>query len=150
MLLRAVLVVTVLVAAAGLGVWWRSREGRFTLVPSGPTAPTDRAERLTATEIGIPLGERTTLLQLSSAVCAPCRRVREVLTELAAERPGTVHAELDVEQHLGLVRRLNVLRTPTVLVLDAAGTVVGRMSGATTRAQALAAIESCPGAVPGR
>ena len=150
MLLRLVLVVAVLLAATGLGVWWRSRQGRFVPAPAGPAGPTSHGERLTSAEIGSALGVRTTLLQFSSAVCAPCRRVAAVLTQLAAEQPGAVHVELDAEQHLGLVRRLHVLRTPTVFVLDPTGSVVGRLSGETTRTQMLAALGSCPEAVPSR
>lgn len=149
MLLRLVLVVAVLVAATGLGVWWRARQGRF-VAAAGASEGAGGAGRLTAGEIGAALGERATFVQFSSAVCAPCRRVRDVLAQLAAQAPGVVHVELDVEQHLGLVRRVNVLRTPTVLLLDGAGTVVGRVSGEATRAQMLAVLESCPEAAPGR
>ena len=35
--------------------------------------------------------------------------------------PGVTHVEVDAEHHLDLVRRLGILRTPTTLVLDAAG-----------------------------
>jgi len=59
-----------------------------------------------------------------------------------------VHVDLDVAQHLDLVRRFDVLRTPTVLLLDPRGTVVGRMSGATDRQHALAALSHLPTAVP--
>ena len=58
--------------------------------------------------------------------------------------------EIDVTEHLDLVRRFDVMRTPTVLVLDAGGVVVGRMSGALDRRHALAALESCPGTVSAR
>jgi hypothetical protein len=38
------------------------------------------------------------------------------------------------------VRRLNILRTPTVLVLDAGGSIVTRASGLPRREQVLAAL----------
>ena len=45
------------------------------------------------------------------------------------------------QQYLDLVRRLGVLRTPTTLVLDAAGREITRASGAPRSAQVLAALD---------
>jgi thiol-disulfide isomerase/thioredoxin len=81
------------------------------------------------------LGERATLLQFSSAFCAPCRATRRVLSDIAGQVPGVSHIEVDAEHHLDVVRRLSILRTPTTLVLDAAGHEVVRASGAPTKAQ---------------
>lgn len=86
------------------------------------------------------LGERATLLQLSSAFCAPCRATRRVLEQVTAQIEGVAHVEVDAEQHLDLVRRLKVLRTPTTLVLDADGTEVGRAGGVPTKQQVGAAL----------
>ena len=86
-------------------------------------------------------GERATLLQFSSAFCAPCRATRRILADVAAIVPGVAHVEVDAEEHLDLVRRLGVLRTPTTLVLDAAGREVTRASGAPRPAQVLAALD---------
>jgi len=166
---RVLLVLAVLAAAAALGFVWRARNGRFTPVApavlaaaertdgsdAATTAPDDdaSADRLTADDLGAALGERATFLQLSSEVCAPCRRTHAVLQTVAAEHPGVSHLDLDVAEHLDLVRRFHVMRTPTVLLLDASGAVVGRMSGATDRRQALAAldtVESCRGGVAPR
>jgi thiol-disulfide isomerase/thioredoxin len=86
-------------------------------------------------------GERATLLQFSSAFCAPCRATRRVLEDVARSSDGVVHIEVDAEQHLDLVRRLDILRTPTTLVLDPQGREVGRATGAPTRQQVLTALE---------
>ena len=86
------------------------------------------------------LGERATLLQFSSAFCAPCRATRRTLSELAAVVPGVEHLEVDAEQHLDLVRRLGILRTPTTLVLDASGHEVTRATGAPRKEQVVAAL----------
>jgi thiol-disulfide isomerase/thioredoxin len=137
--LRVLLVLAVLAVAVAAGLAWRSREGRYVAVTA--------EARLTAQDVGVDLGSTATFVQLSAEVCAPCRRTAAALGALAGELPGLVHVELPVEQRMDLVRRFDVLRTPTVLVLDAAGTVRGRLSGGTTRAQALAALERCPGAV---
>ena len=86
------------------------------------------------------LGDRATLLQFSSAFCAPCRATRRVLGEVAETVPGVTHVEIDAEHHLDLVRRLGVLRTPTTLVLDPRGTEVSRAAGAPRRDEVLATL----------
>ena len=91
------------------------------------------------------MGERATLLQFSSAFCAPCRATRRVLTEVAEVVPGVSHIEVDAEQHLELVRTLGVLRTPTTLVLDAAGRESTRASGAPRKEAVLASLERAVG-----
>ncbi|MFI0720497.1 thioredoxin family protein [Streptomyces sp. NPDC021224] len=100
----------------------------------------DDAGRLTAAELGGPLGERATLVQFSSAFCAPCRATRRVLAEVSGMVEGVRHVEIDAEAHLGLVRRLRIEKTPTVLVLDAAGAVVRRAAGQPRRADVIAAL----------
>ncbi|CAM3908119.1 Thioredoxin domain-containing protein [Nocardiopsis rhodophaea] len=95
---------------------------------------------LTAEDIGSPLGERATLVQFSTAFCQPCRATRRVLTEVAAMVEGVAHAEIDAESRLDLVRRLGIMRTPTVLVLDARGHVTRRASGQPRKADVIAAL----------
>ncbi len=90
--------------------------------------------------LGHDLGERATLLQFSSAFCAPCRATRRTLAEVAELVPGVVHVEIDAEHHLDLVREVGVMRTPTTLVLDARGREVTRAAGAPRREQVLAAL----------
>ena len=152
-LARVVLVVVVLGLAVALGYFWRSRNGRFTAVDpavlaaagADPAHDETAGGRLTAAEIGVPLGDRATFLQLSSEVCAPCRRTHAVLSTIVGERHDVSHVDLDVAEHLDLVRRFDVMRTPTILLLDGSGAVVGRMSGATDRRQALDALDAaCP------
>ncbi|MBO2454292.1 thioredoxin family protein [Actinomadura barringtoniae] len=99
------------------------------------------AESLAAADLGgAQLGERATLVQFSSAFCAPCRATRRVLGEVAGMVDGVSHVEIDAEEHLDLVRRLNVIRTPTVLVLDEAGRIVRRAAGLPRKADVIAAL----------
>lgn len=100
----------------------------------------DDGKRLRAPELGAELGERATLVQFSSAFCAPCRATRRVLGEVAGLVSGVAHVEIDAEAHLDLVRRLEILRTPTVLVLDADGRVVRRATGQPRKADVIAAL----------
>ncbi len=87
--------------------------------------------------LGEAMGERATLLQFSTAFCAPCRSTRQVLAGVAAVVPGVRHVEVDAESQLALVRRLGVRRTPTVLIVDASGREVRRASGAPPTRQAV-------------
>ena len=87
------------------------------------------------------LGERATLLQFSSAFCAPCRATRTILSDVADVVPGVVHLEVDAEHHLELVRALDVLRTPTTLILDATGAEATRASGAPRKEAVLSALD---------
>jgi thiol-disulfide isomerase/thioredoxin len=129
-----VVCVVVLALASGFGVLQRRRSGRVRV------RGRDDDKRLGAAELGGELGERATLVQFSSAFCAPCRATRRVLGEVAGLVPGVAHVEIDAEKNLDLVRELDILKTPTVLVLDAEGGVVRRATGQPRKADVIAAI----------
>jgi thiol-disulfide isomerase/thioredoxin len=90
-------------------------------------------------------GTQLTLLQFSSAFCAPCRAARVLCSQTAAAVPGVRHVEVDVESHLDAVRELGILRTPTILLINASGEIVQRASGLPTRSQLLNAVGSAVG-----
>ncbi|MCJ0875688.1 thioredoxin family protein [Streptomyces sp. AP-93] len=96
--------------------------------------------RLGRAELGAEPGERATLVQFSSAFCQPCRATRRILDEVAAMVAGVRHIEIDAEKNLDLVRALGIEKTPTVLVLDAAGRIVRRAAGMPRRADVIAAL----------
>lgn len=129
-----VVCVAVLAAASAYGVLHRRRSGRIRV------RGRDDGKRLGAAELGGRLGERATLVQFSSAFCAPCRATRRVLGEVADLVPGVTHVELDAEDNLDLVRVLDILKTPTVLVLDADGRIVRRAAGQPRKADVIAAL----------
>jgi hypothetical protein len=54
--------------------------------------------------------------------------------------PGVVHLEVDAEANLDLVRRLDVRRTPTTLVLDGEGREIRRAAGVPRNDEVLAAL----------
>ncbi|WP_182888051.1 thioredoxin family protein [Microbispora sp. H10885] len=115
------------------------RDGRVRAVEHAPAARGDLGAVLAA-DLGADLGERATLVQFSTAFCQPCRATRRILGEVAGLVPGVRHVEIDAESRLDLVRRFEVLRTPTVLVLDGAGNVVKRASGQPRKADVIAAL----------
>lgn len=142
--------VAVLLATVSAG-WWLARRhaARFRPVtarhpryrsPETSSKTSRESPALTPSDLAGALGTRATFVQFSSATCASCPQVRRVLSDLATAEPGVVHADLDAEAHMDLVRRFRVFRTPTVLLLDADGTVRSRTSGPLTPERARAAL----------
>jgi thiol-disulfide isomerase/thioredoxin len=98
------------------------------------------AAALGRAELDAELGTRATLVQFSTAFCAPCRATKRILGEVADMVDGVAHVEIDAADHLDLVRRLGIVRTPTVLVLDATGRVVRKAVGQPRKADVIAAL----------
>lgn len=142
----ALVLVATLALATAAGLLWRWDRGRFRGRGGGPEGEgpmeggTGGPEPLTADDLGAELGERATLVQFSTAFCQPCRATRRILAEVSAMVEGVAHVEVDAESRLELVRRTGVLRTPTVLVLDARGRVVRRAVGQPRKADVIAAL----------
>jgi thiol-disulfide isomerase/thioredoxin len=129
----------VLAAAAvalAFGGYRRISDGRVRAVSSS------QQSRLDPVRLGDDLGSDATFVQFSATVCAPCRATHRVLSEVAAERPGVAHIDLDAESRLDLVEEFSILRTPTVLVLDGAGVVRHRIVGAARKDEVLGALDA--------
>ncbi|MFF3688305.1 TlpA family protein disulfide reductase [Streptomyces sp. NPDC002187] len=126
--------VAVLAAASAFGLWQRRSNGRLKV------RERDGERRLGVGELGAELGRRATLVQFSSAFCQPCRATRRTLADIAGMVEGVAHVELDAEDRLELVRELGVMKTPTVLVLDADGRIVTRAAGQPRKADVIAAL----------
>ena len=134
----AAVLVGVLVVATVVGLVLRRRNGRVT-----EGKDTEHGWDLAGIDPGP--GDRVLLLQLSSPVCTPCARTREQLTALTAEHPDLRHVEVDVAENPGIAQALHVLRTPTTVAFDRAGTELLRVGGVPRRAdlqQALALEET--------
>jgi thiol-disulfide isomerase/thioredoxin len=131
-----------LLAATAFGFGWRARNGRVRTRPAAAAlaAAAPAADLLTAGDLGSPLGSRATLLQFSSAFCAPCRATRRILADVAGMVDGVRHVEIDAESRLDLVRKLDVRRTPTTFVLGPHGQVTHSASGQPRKADVIAAI----------
>jgi thiol-disulfide isomerase/thioredoxin len=126
--------VVVLAGATAFGLLWQRRSGLVRAVgtPAGNPA---------LAGLGVdPAAAPVTLVQFSSAFCAPCRATRRILAEVVTMLPAVRHVDVDAEQHLDAVRALGILRTPTVLVIDGAGQIVRRASGTPRKADVIAAV----------
>ena len=132
--------IAILAVATGYGFYFRARSGRLkATTKKGSIAATNG---ITGVEMGAEFGSVATLLQFSSAFCAPCRATKVLLGEVAKDHPGVVHVVLDAESHLELVRQLKIISTPTTLILDPSGVEVGRAVGAPRREQVAAALHA--------
>jgi thiol-disulfide isomerase/thioredoxin len=127
--------VVALVAASALGLAMRRRSSGIVHSVRAP-----EAEVLTEDDLGAPLGRQATLVQFSTAFCAPCRPTRLLLAQVAGLVDGVSHVEVDAAARLDLVRRLRISSTPTVLVLDQQGAIVKRASGLPRKADVIAAL----------
>jgi thiol-disulfide isomerase/thioredoxin len=141
--------VAALAAAAVFGVALQRRAGRFRPRSPGASGPGSHsgprpawtgADGLTEADLGATLGTRATLVQFSTAFCAPCRPTRQILAQVAGMVDGVAHVEIDAASRLDLVRRLRVNSTPTVLVLGPDGAIVSRAVGAPRKVDVIAAL----------
>lgn len=155
--MTGVVILTVALAAAlAFGLHRRRVDGRFAVAAASSSSVDEVAVHVardlsssapatpwTSIAAVLPearLGDRATFVQFSSAFCAPCRTTRVLLDDVATGTDGVAHVEIDAEEHLALVRELDVRRTPTTLVLDHTGREITRAAGAPRREQVLAAL----------
>ena len=130
-----VVVVAVVLAIAGaFGIYRQRTDGKVrmtepTLVPK----PIDHG-------IG-ELGERGTIVQFSSAFCQPCKAAKIISKDIANIVSGVKHIDIDAESNLDLVRTFNVMRTPTIFVLNKDGQVSARISGVPRKDELLIALD---------
>jgi thiol-disulfide isomerase/thioredoxin len=138
-----IVIVVVLGVSAAAGLTWRRRNGVLrppgALAAGGPGAAVTESAGI-GPQLGAALGSRATLVQFSTAFCAPCRATRRILTEVAGMIDGVAHVEIDAESRMDLVRSFDVRRTPTVFVLGPDGRIAKRASGQPTKADVIAAI----------
>lgn len=137
MLWRLVLVAALL-AVSALGYWWWQRR-------QGVVREADASGALTPADLGAARGSRGTVVVFSTPLCAKCPGTKAMFARLlASEFEGVTQAEIDASERLELAHRFGILRTPTVLILDARGVPVTRMDGAPSIAQAREALASLP------
>ena len=119
----AVLVGLVVISTA-IGLVVRGREGRVQEVRA--------FRRVVPAQLGSSekLGTSVTLLQFSTEMCSKCPGTAELLHKTADARAGVSHIEIDVTHRPDIANEVNIMQTPTTLILDASGAIAARIGGA--------------------
>ncbi|MCM3697405.1 thioredoxin family protein [Microbacterium oleivorans] len=122
-LLPAIVVLTaLLVVTVGIGLVLRRQQNRPRAV--------DPHEVVEPTRLGAErLGEKATLLQFSTEMCSRCPGVHRTLREIADDRDGVLHLDVDLTHRVDIAKHFQVLQTPTTLILDRHGVVHSRFGG---------------------
>lgn len=128
--------VVVLALASAYGFWWKQSRGAIRTNKSVP------GHRLSPAVLGQDLGSRATMVQFSSAFCAPCRATHALLSQMVESLPDVRHIHIDAESHLELVRELDIRSTPTTIFLNRDGIEVGRAAGTPKREQVITALNA--------
>ena len=126
----------VLALASAYGLWWKKSRGAIRTNKSEP------GHRLDSTILGEDLGSRATMVQFSSAFCAPCRATHSLLSQMVIPMHDVKHVHIDAESHLELVRQLDIRSTPTTIFLNREGIEVGRAAGTPKREQVITALNA--------
>ena len=133
-LLALGLTAAVVALAAAMGIIWRLRTGRRRAGDGRAFAPGE-LPGLDAFAPG------ATLVLFSTAYCATCPTTRRLLEQVASERGGVRHHEVDLTHDPSLATKLRILQTPTVFVLDDRGRLTARFGGAPRRDALAAALD---------
>lgn len=124
---RALLIVIGVVGVAGVAVvvaWFlrrtegRQRDGDGMVFHPGNLPGLDE------------LAPGATLVQFSTEFCTTCPGTRRFLQQMTSRYAEVSYLDVDLTRDRELARRLHILQTPTVFVLDARGRVVTRFGGA--------------------
>ena len=136
MLLRLVIVLAVIGAAALVGAWWRARDGRVREGGDGRFSPDQLAQ------VGLDAIPRAGgALLLGSPTCAPCVTVKSILGEVADERRDFTWTYVDAAEHMDIADAHHVMRVPTLFVLDGRGRILARTSGVPAKRDLLAVLD---------
>jgi thiol-disulfide isomerase/thioredoxin len=107
-----------LVAVATVfGLVWKRGQGRVVAV-SGQTISLDYR-----------VAGKTTLLQFTTELCAPCAQLKPRLEQIALYRSDVEHVVVDAVEHLDLANNLSVRSTPTTFIIGPEGEIRARIHG---------------------
>lgn len=120
---RLLAVLALLGLVSALAVLVRSRRGRLVR----GRGPVTAAGLVTA--VGAPLPPTGAVVQLSTRWCSACPGAARVWRRAATDAGADFH-EIDVTERVDLARDLDVLSTPTTLLVAADGSIRGRVVGA--------------------
>jgi thiol-disulfide isomerase/thioredoxin len=126
----------VVLLATVVGLVWRARTGRMRTAVADRSFPAGSLPGLDA------LASGATLVQFSTEYCAQCPATRRLLSGVARERGGVAFLDVDLTRDPDLARRLGILQTPTVFILDGAGRLVGRVGGTPRRTELVGVLDT--------
>ena len=129
----AITVVAVLAAGTAFGIKRMLTDGRVNLHTG--------SHHVSADELGHDMGSKATVIQFSSPFCQPCKATHDLISNQVADRDGVVHVDLQVADHLDMVNKLHVMRTPTTVLVDRKGAVRYRTDGVPRLDEFTAAID---------
>jgi thiol-disulfide isomerase/thioredoxin len=127
--IKLALLAGLILLAGVIALIWKLKTGNAKKVSGDHVV--DIAE-LAATKNGKPvtkLTTRVTFLQFSTDFCTFCPPTAKMLSTLEKSDPNVTHLEVNVTERLDLVKKYNILQTPTTLVLDQKGTIISRIGG---------------------
>lgn len=129
-------IVAALVAVSTVvGLVWKSRQGRV-VAERGSTISLDYREP-----------GKTTIIQFTTEMCAPCAALKPRLQNIANFRSDVAYRDIDAIEHLDLANRLSIRSTPTTIIVNPDGEIRARINGL---APADVFINAIDGSIPTR
>ena len=119
---NAFALVLVITLASLFGLWHKLNQGSIKSAKNHPNFSSDFSKYGQ-------LGSSGTLVQFSTQFCSICPASKEVLKQISNQYKNLEFIEIDAEANLELTKKLAILTTPTVLILDERGEEVARFSG---------------------
>ena len=120
------LLVLILLISTAIGFWYRSKNG---------VIRKKRRLHISEAEIAGRYGSRITILQFSTTFCSQCRAAKALISDVVKDEKDISYLEIDAESNLALVRKVDVMSTPTTIFLDKDGYEIARATGAPKRDQ---------------
>ena len=112
-----VVIAGLIAVATVFGLVWKRGQGKVVEV-SGQTI-----------SLNYRAAGKTTLLQFTTELCAPCAQLKPRLEQIALFRSDVEHRVVDAVEHLDLANNLSVRSTPTTFIIDPDGQIRARIHG---------------------
>jgi thiol-disulfide isomerase/thioredoxin len=116
----------ILLISTAIGFYYRSKNG---------VIRKKRRLHISEAEFAGRYGARVTILQFSTTFCSQCRAAKSLISDVVKDEKDISYLEIDAESNLALVRKVDVMSTPTTIFLDKAGYEIARATGAPKRDQ---------------